>query len=156
MKWNRAFRRYLQMLSKTVNPIFELAEQGYDFEVRGVSPDPSNSVIDLYNQMSEKIHNIPWSDLEKRGWVGKGRNITSLVPFASSFLKDSTGKALFRKSDNVNDTLISFWLTQVAIQAKIKFIDNAKVKFNKDAFTRDEMVKLAKNSVRVSFIKELP
>lgn len=144
------------MLSKSGNPIIELAGKGYDFEVCAGQANPKNSILDLYNQMSEKLQDVPWLDLEKRGWVKSGRNILSLAPFASSFIEDSKGNALFRKSSNVNETLISFWLTQVATQAKMKFIDSPNARFHRDAFNKDELVKIAKQSINIRSIKELP
>jgi HTH-type transcriptional regulator/antitoxin HigA len=145
----------LLMTKRKKHPIYELAEMGFDFEVLGTQSPQKYSINDFFTHMSDKLSQIPWNELEKRGWIEGGRNISSLAPLASSFFDESTRK-LFRKSKNINEVIISFWLSRIITQARIQFIDNPKLKFKKKAFNQAVLLDLAKRSVDPYFIKDIP
>ena len=144
------------MLEHSKHPIYDLARKGYDFEVLGAQPTSKDGIFELYKRIDDNLSEIPWRDLEKRHWTKGERDISSLASLASSFFDESTGRALFRKSKSVNDIIISFWLSRIETQAKIKFINNPKIKFKKDSFKKDILVNLAKKSTDINVVKELP
>lgn len=144
------------MREKMEHPIYDLAKKGYDFEVLGSHSSQKNNVSELFSYLSDNLAQIPWKDLEKRGWIKGERNISSLAPLVSAFFNESTGKALFRKSKRANETILPFWLSRIETQAKIKFIDKPNLRFEKEAFNPGEMAKLAQKSVDPNFIREIP
>jgi HTH-type transcriptional regulator/antitoxin HigA len=144
------------MRDKMKHPIYELANKGYDFEVMGELPTHQDSIIEIYSQINGRISDIPWAELEKRQWVKGKRDISSLAPLALSSFDNTSGRALFRKANNVDDTIISFWLSRIETQAKIKFIDNPKLSFKKDSFNNTVLIDLAKKSKDTSFLNHIP
>ena len=136
--------------------IYELASEGFDFEVLGGESKFANSVIELHSQISRNLSGVPWVDLAKKAWIKGEKGVPALAPLASSFFDDSVGRALFRKCENVNDTLISFWLSRIETRAKLTFLDNPNMEFENCKFTREEMVYLVKQSVKPEFIRDIP
>jgi len=144
------------MPKKMKHKIYDLANEGHDFEVWSSQPTHKGSILELYKLINDNLSEIPWKDLEKRHWIEGKRGVSSLASLASSFFDESTGRALFRKSKNVTDIILSFWLSRIDTQAKINFINNPKIKFQKDSFNKDMLINVAKKSSDIQVLKKLP
>jgi HTH-type transcriptional regulator/antitoxin HigA len=141
---------------KSKKTIESLANNGEDFEVCGLQREQSSSLLDFYQFALEKMEHIPWLKLEKMGWIEKGRNIPALSPLLETFLRGSSEKALFRKSNTADDLLVCFWLSRVELKAKEAFINSPEMYFVREAFTKDILHDISRLSTDVSSIRRLP
>ncbi|MBJ6752697.1 ImmA/IrrE family metallo-endopeptidase [Geomonas anaerohicana] len=138
------------------NIIDTLAEAGEDFEVAGAPQGEECRLVDFYRYASKNLDAIPWNSLEKMGWIEKGRKISSLAPLVESFMEGGGKRALFRKAENTNDFLVSFWVSRVETKAKEVVIRSPGLKFVQEAFGKEALFEISRLTRTVSVIRTLP
>ena len=138
------------------NPIEELANNGIDFEVHAVPNDQETNFLDFYKFASSSMDSIPWSKLERAGWIESGRNISTLAPLIQSFHDAGKRNSLFRKSKTANDFLAYFWLSKIELKARQIFIESDMQEFSKERFNQDALFEISRLSPNINVLNELP